>query len=490
MNMNKSLAVMAVCMFSFSVFSATYISNGNSGGNNGQWTNLNNWQNVTTNTAATSIPCEDPEQNDIVIITNNDVLKMNGGSYTCQSLTLTTPTANGKKNSLTIMGNATLVINGGDADTNDDIVNAFGDNGASLVISDKGTENTKVPELIINYGRVIVTESDVDSMGYIFVDQDHPHETALNILKGDLNLIGENAELKNTNPECGKVLVGDDFHLDGAASITTSPNNTYTGKIVPIIVGFNDIFNTDTGLRPNIDTAWTTFPGSTNFSYTDGNNGDPANVIGVENFFHTINQCQTALPVEFVFFQVEENNKKALLKWQTETESNNEGYFIETSEDGRVWETLDFVNAILKDENGNTLPQATTRNYSFTHDNPVINITNYYRLMQVDFDGAFDFSPVRTIKIVDESTNIDNVKVFPSIVTTSNPINVKGLNEDDIFDIKVTSFTGQVVYVQQGIRGAYEAEIPATYLNQSGYYAVTIYNRSLNIIATRKIVKQ
>ncbi|MDA8792832.1 hypothetical protein N9N67_06270 [Bacteriovoracaceae bacterium] len=475
--MKKSLSVIAVSLFSFSVFSATYISVGN-----GKWDKAQNWSNQSL--GGNGVPCTDENNNDIVIITNNHKINMDGDTYVCQSVTLDSPTQNGKKNTLTIKGNASLVITGGTADTNDDIVQNFGSNGAALVINDRGSYN-KDAELIISHGEVVVTKSDVDNKGIIFVDQNHPHPTGFFVLDGDLNLIGSNSILENNNTECGKVLIGDDIHMDGAASILTSPNNTNSGSIVPLIVGFNDIQNTDTGLRPNIDNEWTTFSGSTNFSYTDGNNGNPANVIGVENFFHTINQCHTALPVELVLFKVQEKRKKALLNWETATEVNNKGFFIEHSENGIAWDTLDFVVPVLKD-----LPEATKREYSYSDENPVYNKTNYYRLRQEDHDGKFDYSPVRSLLIKVGETVIGNVSVFPTLVQTSSPVTVQGLNEEDVFDIKIISFSGQVVYIQQGLQGVYQVEIPSSVLKEVGLYAVTVFNRSTDQIASRKIVKQ
>ena len=91
------------------------------------------------------------------------------------------------------------------------------------------------------------------------------------------------------------------------------------------------------------------------------------------------------LPVELISFSVEKRNERIELVWQTASEINNSGFEIQHSRDGSNWEQLDFVEST-----GNSTEQIS---YSYTHVYPVNGI-NYYRLKQIDFDGAFEYSKI------------------------------------------------------------------------------------------------
>lgn len=97
-----------------------------------------------------------------------------------------------------------------------------------------------------------------------------------------------------------------------------------------------------------------------------------------------------AVPVELIRFEATEVNGKVLLSWATETELNNRGFEVEKSVDGQNWQVIGWVDGA-----GTTLlPQA----YELLDEAPVAG-NNYYRLRQVDFDGAFEYSPIEIIRM-------------------------------------------------------------------------------------------
>lgn len=91
----------------------------------------------------------------------------------------------------------------------------------------------------------------------------------------------------------------------------------------------------------------------------------------------------TALPVSITQFNASISDKIVLLKWQTSSEQNNIGFYIERSADGNNWKQLSFIQG-----QGNS---STVHNYSYQDINPIEGI-NYYRLRQVDVDGNFKYS--------------------------------------------------------------------------------------------------
>lgn len=97
------------------------------------------------------------------------------------------------------------------------------------------------------------------------------------------------------------------------------------------------------------------------------------------------NLNSTPLPVELISFEgriVQEGNQ---LTWRTATETNNDHFELERSEDGATFGWLADIAAV-----GNS-QQVTS--YVFVDQLPQ-NGLNYYRLMQVDEDGTFTYSPV------------------------------------------------------------------------------------------------
>ena len=76
---------------------------------------------------------------------------------------------------------------------------------------------------------------------------------------------------------------------------------------------------------------------------------------------------------------------------------------MEQSKDGRNWRALEEVTG------QGTVQEAT----SYTvYDRSPHDGYNYYRIKQVDFDGQFAYSAVRSVEIVKEENN--TVQVFPN----------------------------------------------------------------------------
>jgi hypothetical protein len=71
-------------------------------------------------------------------------------------------------------------------------------------------------------------------------------------------------------------------------------------------------------------------------------------------------------------------NRSNKLEWETASEINNDYFIIENSTNGIDWNELDRVHG---------MGTSTEKNrYGFYHHNQ--EVTQYYRLKQVDFDGT------------------------------------------------------------------------------------------------------
>jgi len=86
-----------------------------------------------------------------------------------------------------------------------------------------------------------------------------------------------------------------------------------------------------------------------------------------------------ALPVELMYFIMENYHDTPLLKWQTASETNNDRFEIHMSRDGEQFSHL----ATLKGAGNSNQPL----NYQYHHSDPQGG-TTYYKLKQFDFDGS------------------------------------------------------------------------------------------------------
>ena len=85
------------------------------------------------------------------------------------------------------------------------------------------------------------------------------------------------------------------------------------------------------------------------------------------------------LPIELIGFSGKKENNKVVLKWETGTETNNNFFTIERSSDGKTFNKPANIPGAGNSE--------VTIDYSYEDAKP-LNGTNYYILMQTDFDGT------------------------------------------------------------------------------------------------------
>ena len=94
--------------------------------------------------------------------------------------------------------------------------------------------------------------------------------------------------------------------------------------------------------------------------------------------------------------------KAILLTWITETETNNEGFYLERSRDGVNFEAIHFAQGA-----GTT---QTVHYYNYK-DISALSGLNYYRLKQMDFDGKIAYSKTVAVELPFLSNNI---MVYPN----------------------------------------------------------------------------
>ncbi|TYZ10974.1 hypothetical protein FY528_07945 [Hymenobacter lutimineralis] len=112
------------------------------------------------------------------------------------------------------------------------------------------------------------------------------------------------------------------------------------------------------------------------------------------------------LPVELTSFTAQTQEAAVQLRWRTASETNSQRYDIERSDDGKRFEKIGEQAAQGTKTSATTYVyhDARARLHAFAHD-------RYYRLRQVDTDGAFSYSPVRVVTLGSASAGL---ALFPN----------------------------------------------------------------------------
>jgi len=100
--------------------------------------------------------------------------------------------------------------------------------------------------------------------------------------------------------------------------------------------------------------------------------------------------CATVLPVELIDFKGTLMQPDVFLQWSTASEFNNKIFEVEWKHEHSNWEKIGSV-----DGRGTSIE---LNQYLFIHKTPLRG-ENYYRLRQVDFDDAFEYSAIISVKL-------------------------------------------------------------------------------------------
>lgn len=121
----------------------------------------------------------------------------------------------------------------------------------------------------------------------------------------------------------------------------------------------------------------------------------------------TLGDSANPLPVELTAFTATAQNQAVRLNWSTASEKNTARFDVEHSTDGTSFGRMGTVVAA----GTSTAP----REYALTDAQLPAGITTlYYRLKQVDKDGSFSYSPVRSVRLSEAAAGL---ALYPSPTT-------------------------------------------------------------------------
>ncbi len=197
----------------------------------------------------------------------------------------------------------------------------------------------------------------------------------------------------------------------------------------------------------------------------------PASAAAAGAWLSKTSDAQSPLPVTLLSFEANKKDRTAILEWATTREQQNMGFEIEHSTDSRSWNKIGFVGSLA--ENGNSLQLLA---YSFTDLNPV-NGKNNYRLKQVDREGKYVYSEVRSLWFDATGT----VLVYPN--PAQDKVTISGLEGSE--QVSLYDVSGRLLQEQK-------ADLHLTHISLSGLSEGVYYIRIMDAggnTASYKIVK-
>lgn len=196
----------------------------------------------------------------------------------------------------------------------------------------------------------------------------------------------------------------------------------------------------------------------------------------------TSDDADNPLPVDMLYFEAFAANNQITLEWATAQELNNDYFEVHRSFDGSSYEPLGLVTGA-----GTTDEQ---QGYVFTDKNPVPGI-QYYRLKQVDYDGAFEYSDIVVVEFAPNGSAF-RASLFP------NPM----IGQEMTVELQTYDLTAPVTIAVMDIGGHMllnqQFEIDATSQRflldvshlKSGTYLIRIQQRDRVIVTKRAVMNR
>jgi Secretion system C-terminal sorting domain len=183
----------------------------------------------------------------------------------------------------------------------------------------------------------------------------------------------------------------------------------------------------------------------------------------------------SVVPVTFSKFEANCNDKGIAIEWATSQEINSENYQIEKSFDGANWKSIATIKAV-----GNS---STVKEYNYLDLNAGVA---KYRIKQVDMDGRFTYTSIKTTYCTPK--NID-IAIYP--VPAKDKLNVAiSSNKNINTNFVIYDATGRIVkqLTQKITVGNNALQIDVTNL-PNGQYILRSTDEVLNINKKFTILK-
>lgn len=197
-------------------------------------------------------------------------------------------------------------------------------------------------------------------------------------------------------------------------------------------------------------------PNKTYYVLVDGNGGAAStfmiqmNTTGAGGGANGAVSCNLPLPVEFLNFETTLENQKTSIYWSTASERNNLKFVVEKSRDYINWIEIEEVKGAFN---------SSTEQAYHTYDFNPYNGVNYYRIKQVDVDGKYSYSFIRTVNtekglLIVPNPNNGQFNLYGLDKNVDNEIVIYNLFGQKITEIK-TNKTQEEINISEFENGVY-----------------------------------
>lgn len=258
--------------------------------------------------------------------------------------------------------------------------------------------------------------------------------------------------LNNSYPTAAGV-----FFTGGAIAGSTVTGNTYFYNICSN--AWETLTPALAPVRSNMKLAFNGF----NIAYVVAGYTGTAGIGNVSKatFAAIAGNCYSLVPVELISFEASTNGNSISLNWKTATEINNKGFEVQRKM-GDEFKAVAFL-----DGHGTT---TQTQTYSF-NDNDLAVGSYSYRLKQMDYNGAYEYSEVVNVEINAPAVFALDQN-YPNPFNPSTKINFS-LAADSKVNLTVYNLLGQAVAViAEGLltAGSYSYNFDASKLSTGVYF--------------------
>lgn len=181
------------------------------------------------------------------------------------------------------------------------------------------------------------------------------------------------------------------------------------------------------------------------------------------------------LPVELTDFHVVQEHGRVSIKWTTASEFNNSYFIVQKSINGTIFTDLDNIKGY-----GNT---NTIKHYSAMDNNPQAGF-NYYRLVQVDYDGQETISKTVAIEVM-ENKDL-TLKIYPNPAV--NTVNISFSSAITSADIKLGDMMGNILVNEKLNSSGNAIQLDVSTI-KPGTYIVYIFKHDGTLLHKQLITK-
>jgi hypothetical protein len=196
-----------------------------------------------------------------------------------------------------------------------------------------------------------------------------------------------------------------------------------------------------------------------------------ATVVITKSNINFLGSC-ALLPVTFSSFTAKRDQSNVVLQWETSSEQNNDGFAVERNING-AWNQLAFIPSQAAGGNSNS------RLVYKYDDMNAVKAVSQYRLKQIDIDGQFKYSQIRSVF---GEAQAAKVIVYPT-PSSNGKVSVVFEETNGTHDISLMDMTGRVIKQWKAVYNNIQIDNLT-----SGIYHLRIVSRETGIQTVEKVV--